>query len=141
MLLGRIVESVGARRQGVQTERGLLGVAVRAVERRLSCGVHLSAPRAVVDLVRLSFRIFKAYQGQRRLRSAQLKGVTRRIFFDPSLSFDPTTLKSRFSDGAEALASSHKKWSVQLSYHTTMTEMTRRHKLSPRNFLTLFALT
>src|SRR5580698_9989157 len=73
------------------------------------------------------FQIFKAYHGQRRLRCAQLEGVTRRIFFDPSLSFDPTTLKPRCSAGAEALTSTHKKWSVQLSYSPTMTEMDRRH--------------
>src|SRR5271165_6973588 len=92
VLLGRIVEGLGSRHQGVQTERGLQRLAVRLFERRLSCGVHLSAPRAVADFVRPSFRIFKAYRGQRRLRSAQLRGITRRIFFDPSLSFDPTTL-------------------------------------------------
>jgi hypothetical protein len=78
--------------------------------------------------VRLSFQIFEAYHGQRRLRSAQLEGVTRRIFSDPSLSFDPTTLEPRFSAGAEALASPPKKWSAQLSYYATMTEMDRRHK-------------
>jgi hypothetical protein len=72
---------------------------------------------------------------------AQPEGFTRRIFFDPSLSFDPTTLKPRCSVGAEALASSHKKWSAQLSYHMTMTEMARRHKLSARNFLLLPSLT
>jgi hypothetical protein len=84
--------------------------------------------------MRPSFQIFKAYHGQRRLRSAQLKGVTRRIFCDPSLSFDPTTLEPRCSAGAEALTSTHKKWSVQLSYCPTMTEMDRRHKRSARNF-------
>jgi hypothetical protein len=85
-------------------------------------------------LVRLSIRIFEAYHGQRRLRRAQPEGFTRRIFFDPSLSFDPTTLKPRFCVGAEALASSHKKWSAQLSYYATMTEMGRRHKRSARVF-------
>jgi hypothetical protein len=59
---------------------------------------------------------------------AQPEGITRRIFFDPPLSFDTTTLEPRSSTGAEALASSHKKWSVQLSYCPTMTEMDRRHK-------------
>jgi hypothetical protein len=85
--------------------------------------------------VRLSFQIFKAYHRQRRPRSAQLKGITRRIFFDPFLSFDPTTLEPRSSAGAEALASPHKKWSVRLSYSLTMTEMDRRHKQWERNFL------
>jgi hypothetical protein len=85
--------------------------------------------------VRPSFQIFEAYHGQRRLRGAQLEGITRRIFFDPSLSFDPTTLEPRPSAGAEALASPHKKWSAQLSYCWTMTEMGRRHKRSERNFL------
>jgi hypothetical protein len=69
------------------------------------------------------------------MRSAQLEGITRRIFFDPSLSFDTTTLEPRSSAGAEALASSHKKWSAQLSYFPTMTEMDRRHKRLTRNFL------
>jgi hypothetical protein len=101
----------------------------------LGYGVHLSAPRAVADFVRPSFQIFKAYHGQRRLRGAQLKSITRGIFFDPSLSFDPTTLEPRSSVGAEALASPPKKWSAQLSYYATMTEMDRRHKRSARNFL------
>jgi hypothetical protein len=60
--------------------------------------------------------------------NAQLEGVTRRIFFDPSLSFDPTTLKSCSSVGAEASASPPKKWSAQLSYFWNMAEMARRHK-------------
>jgi hypothetical protein len=60
--------------------------------------------------------------------NAQLKGVTRRIFFDPSMSFDPTTLEPCSSVGAEASASPRKKWSVQLSYFPTMTEMNPRHK-------------
>jgi hypothetical protein len=98
----------------------------------VSYGVHLSAPRAVADFVRPSFRIFK--HGQKRLRSAQLLGVTRRIFFDPSLSFDPTTLEPRSSVGAEGLASPHKKWSARLSYYATMTEMGRRHKRSASKF-------
>ncbi len=68
---------------------------------------------------------------------AQPEGFRRRIFFDPSLSFDPTTLKSRSSVGAEALASSHKKWSAQLSYCRTMTEMGRRHKRLARVFSSL----
>jgi threonine aldolase len=67
--------------------------------------------------------------------NAQLKSVTRRIFFDPSLSFDPTTLEPCSSVGAEASASPHKKWSAQLSYFSNMTEMDRRHKRSTRNFL------
>jgi hypothetical protein len=64
----------------------------------------------------------------------QLKSVTRRIFFDPSLWFDPATLEPRSSAGAEALASPPKKWSARLSYFATMTEMDRRHKQSMRNF-------
>jgi hypothetical protein len=69
--------------------------------------------------------------------NAQPEGVTRRIFFDPSLSFDPTKLEPRSSSGAEALASSLKKWSAQLSYSATMTEMDRGHKRSARNFFPL----
>jgi threonine aldolase len=69
--------------------------------------------------------------------NAQLKSVTRRIFFDPSLSFDPTTLEPCSSVGAEASASSHKKWSAQLSYFSNMTEMDRRHKHPARNFFAL----
>jgi hypothetical protein len=86
-------------------------------------------------LVRPLFPKFEAYHGQRRLRGAQLEGITRRIFFDPSLSFDPTTLEPRSSVGAEALVSTPKKWSAQLSYYATMTEMGRRHKRWARNFL------
>jgi hypothetical protein len=66
--------------------------------------------------------------------NAQPKGITRRIFFDPSLSFDPTKFGPYSSAGAEALASPLKKWSAQLSYLVTMTEMDRRHKRSGRNF-------
>jgi hypothetical protein len=62
--------------------------------------------------------------------NAQLEGVTRRIFFDPFLSFYPTTLEPRSSTGAEALGSAHKKWSARLSYFLTMTEMDRRYKRS-----------
>jgi hypothetical protein len=50
------------------------------------------------------------------------------------LSFDPTTLDSRSSTGAEALGSPLKKWSAQLSYFATMTEIDRRHKRSAHNF-------
>ena len=117
MLPGRIVEALGGRRQRIATDMGILRFA-GPVERRLGYGVHLSGPRAVADFVRPTFQIFKAYHGQRRLRDAQLEGVTRRIFFDPSLSFDTTTLEPRSSAGAEALASSHKKWSAQLSYYS-----------------------
>jgi hypothetical protein len=85
--------------------------------------------------MRPSFRFLKAFYGQRRLRSAQPKGVTRRIFFGPSLSFDPTTLEPRSSAGAEALASPLKKWSAQLSYYRNMTESDRRHKRWARIFL------
>jgi hypothetical protein len=60
--------------------------------------------------------------------NAQLEGVTRGIFFDPFLSFDSTTLEPCSSIGAAALGSSHKKWSAQLSYFETMTELDRRHK-------------
>jgi hypothetical protein len=69
---------------------------------------------------------------------AQLEGTTRRIFFDPPLSFDPTTLEPRSSIGAEALASSHKKWSAQLSYYWTMTEMDRRRKRRRAFFCRLY---
>ena len=96
MLLCGIVEALSTRRERVQTDPELLRFAC-LVERRLGSCVHLSAPHAVADLVRPSFRIFKAYHGQRRLHGAQPEGVTRRILFDPSLSFDPTTLKSRSS--------------------------------------------
>jgi hypothetical protein len=65
---------------------------------------------------------------------AQPEGVRRRIFFDPLLSFDPTTFEPRSSTGAEALGSAHKKWSAQLSYSSTMTEMDRRYKRSRRIF-------
>ena len=136
MLLGRIVKGLGGRRQRVQSDTRLPRFGGLA-ERRLGCSVHLSAPRAVADFPRPSFQIFRAYLGQSRLRSAQLEGVTRRIFFDPSLSLDPTTPELRSSAGAEALASSHKKWSAQLSYCSTMTEMEPRHKRWAHIFLPL----
>jgi hypothetical protein len=66
--------------------------------------------------------------------NTQLKSVTRRIFFDPSLSFDPTMLEPCSSVGAEASASPRKKWSAQLSYFSKMTEMDRRHKHPTKNF-------
>jgi hypothetical protein len=78
-------------------------------------------------------RIFRRIRNK-AAANAQPEGVTRRIFFDPSLSFDPTKLEPRSSAGAEALATSLKKWSAQLSYLSTMTEMDRRHKRSARNF-------
>jgi hypothetical protein len=78
---------------------------------------------------------FSGVSGTKAAANAQPEGVTRWIFFDPSLSFDPTTLESRSSAGAEALASPPKKWSAQLSYSATMTEMDRRHKRSINKFL------
>jgi hypothetical protein len=59
---------------------------------------------------------FSGVSGTKSAANAQPEGVTRRIFFDPSLSFDPTKLEPRSSAGAEALAPSLKKWSAQLSY-------------------------
>jgi threonine aldolase len=44
------------------------------------------------------------------------------------LSFDPTTLEPCSSVGAEAAASSPKKWSAQLSYFWNMAERDRRYK-------------
>jgi hypothetical protein len=77
---------------------------------------------------------FSGVLGTKAAAYAQPEGVTRWIFFDPFLSFDPTTLEFRSSAGAEALASPLKKWSAQLSYSPTMTEMDRGHKRSARNF-------
>jgi hypothetical protein len=59
---------------------------------------------------------FSGVKWTKAAANAQLKSVTRRIFFDPSLSFDPTTLEPCSSVGAEASASLFKKWSAQLSY-------------------------
>jgi hypothetical protein len=78
---------------------------------------------------------FSGVSGTKEAAHAQPEGVTRWIFFDPFLSFDPTTLDSRSSAGAEALASPLKKWSAQLSYLRTMTEIGSRHKRSDHNFL------
>jgi hypothetical protein len=58
---------------------------------------------------------------------AQLKGVKRRIFFDPFLSFDPTRLSPALLL-APKLSLGAQKWSAQLSYFETMTETARRHK-------------
>jgi hypothetical protein len=80
---------------------------------------------------------FSGVEWTKAAANAQLKSVTRRIFFDPSLSFDPTTLEPCSSDGAEASASSHKKWSAQLSYFPTMTETDRRHKRLDKIFCRL----
>jgi hypothetical protein len=71
---------------------------------------------------------FSGVKWTKAAADAQLKSVTRRIFFDPSLSFDPTTLEPCSSVSAKASASSLKKWSAQLSYFPTMTETQRRHK-------------
>jgi hypothetical protein len=78
---------------------------------------------------------FSGVKWTKAAANAQLKSVTRRISFDPSLSFDPTTLEPCSSVGAEASASSLKKWSAQLSYFSNMTEMDRRHKHPAKNFL------
>ena len=59
VLLGGIVERLGRRRQRVPTGVGLLEAAAQLVERRLSYGVHLSAPRAVAHLVRPLLQIFR----------------------------------------------------------------------------------
>jgi hypothetical protein len=80
---------------------------------------------------------FSGILGPKAAAHAQPRGVTRRIFFDPSLSFDPTKSEPCASVGAEALASPLKKWSAQLSYFPTMTEIGRRHKRSVRIFLAL----
>jgi len=80
---------------------------------------------------------FSGIKWTKAAANAQLKSVTRRIFFDPSLSFDPTTLEPCSSVGAEASASSPKKWSAQLSYFPTMTETACRHKRLAKNFLPL----
>jgi hypothetical protein len=125
---------LGARRQRVAAEIGFLKATAQFVERRLSSGVHLSAPRAVAHFVRPFICEFSGVSGTKAAAHAQPEGFMRRIFFDPSLSFDPTTLESRSSAGAEALASPPKKWSAQLSYSPTMTEMDRRHKRSVRKF-------
>jgi hypothetical protein len=80
---------------------------------------------------------FSGVKWTKAAANAQLKSFTRRIVFDPSLSFDPTTLEPCSSIGAEASASSPKKWSAQLSYFPTMTEMDRRHKRLEKLFLPL----
>ena len=59
MLFGGIVKPLGGRRQGVPTATRLLEDAAPLIERRLSFGVHLSAPRAVADLMRLLLQIFR----------------------------------------------------------------------------------
>jgi hypothetical protein len=71
---------------------------------------------------------FSGVKWTKAAANAQLKSVTRRIFFDPSLSYRSTTLEPCSSIGAEASASSHKKWSAQLSYFPNMAERDRRHK-------------
>ncbi len=58
MLLGRIVEALGGRRQRIRPKRASRASRGLA-ERRLGSGVHLSAPRAVADFGRLSFQIFR----------------------------------------------------------------------------------
>ena len=54
-------------------------------------------------LVRPSLQILRACQEQRPLLTRSSKGVTRRIFFDPSLSFDPTTPEPRSSSWRRSL--------------------------------------
>jgi hypothetical protein len=118
---------MGRRRQRVTARGGLVEAAAQLVERRLGCGVHLSLPGRS-HTWRDHHSKFLGVSRTKAAANAQPEGVTRRIFFDPSLSFDPTTLESRSSAGAEVLALAHKKWSAQLSYFSTMTEMDRRHK-------------
>src|SRR5271167_2673676 len=87
---------------------------------RTSCDRHSEFLRRIVD------------KGGRVARSS---GALRVGFFSIRLC---RSIRQRFKPrspvGAEALASPHKKWSVQLSYSLTMTEMDRRHKRSARVF-------
>jgi hypothetical protein len=76
---------------------------------------------------------FSGVLGTKAAADAQPEGITRRIFFDPSLSVVSTKLEP-LSIGDEASASSLQNWSAQLSYSATMTEMDRRHKRSARFF-------
>jgi len=81
------------------------------------------------------FASFQAYLvGTKWAADARPKGFTRRTFFDPFLSFDPTTLEPRCLSRRRSLSLVPKKWSAQLSYFATMTEMDRRHKRSSRIF-------
>jgi hypothetical protein len=75
-----------------------------------------------------------AYHGQRRLRRAQFEGYALDFFRSISVVRSDNA-QAPLSAGAEALASPLKKWSAQLSYYATMTEMARRHKRSARSFL------
>src|ERR1700677_3202526 len=107
MFFRGIVKPLRPRRQRVPAWVGLREPVAQLIERRSSCGVHVSAPRAVAHLVR-PYHKFLGASWTKAAANVQLKGVTRRIFFDPSLSFDPTTLEPCSSVGAEASASPHK---------------------------------
>ena len=93
VLLGGIVERLGRRRQRVPTGSGLRRS--RRAARRTSLEFWRSsfrspggrAPGATV------IAKFSGVSGTKAAANAQPEGVTRRIFFDPSLSFDPTTLE------------------------------------------------
>ena len=117
MLLGRIVEGLGGRHQRVRTESGLRRLAVRRFERRLGCGVHLSAPRAVADFVRLSFRIFRRIVDKGGCVARSPKALRVGFFSIRLCRSIRQRSRPRSRDGAEALASPHKKWSAQLSYY------------------------
>ena len=131
MLLGGIVEPLRRRRQRVPARIGLREPAAQLIERRSSCGVHLSAPRAVAHLVRPLLQIFRRISGQRRLLTRSQESVTRRIFFDPSLSFDPTTLEPRSSVGAKLQPRrARKNGQHNCPIFRHMTEMDCRHKQS-----------
>ena len=130
MLVGGIVERLGRRRQRVPARVGLLEVAAQLIERRSE--LWRSSLRSPGSRATWCDRYckFLGVSWTKAAANAQPEGVTRRIFFDPSLSFDPTTLEPCSSAGAEASALTAQKWSAQLSYSSTMTEMDRRHKRS-----------
>ncbi len=59
VLVGGIVEPLGRRRQRIPTGSGFREAAAQPIERRLSYGVHLSAPRAVAHLARPLLQVFR----------------------------------------------------------------------------------
>ena len=94
MLVGRIVERLGAA-ASADRDRDWLFRSGRAT-RRTSLGFWRSSfrsPGGRAPCATVHLRIFRRIKEQRAAAHAQPEGFTRRIFFDPSLSFVSTTLE------------------------------------------------
>ena len=105
------------------------------VERRSSLAFIFPLPgrsRTLCDRLSCKFSGVSWTKGgcSRAARGLHASDFFRSVFVVRSRQrFEPCS-----SAGAEASASPHRKWSAQLSYFATMTEMDRQHKRSARKF-------